>query len=158
TGMSTEQDKARIRRERLKELVDAPVPEQFERVASDVREMGELVKQEMAERLTPAFNAHLHASPQKTFEEKKQLCRWANHFLREMSLSVECPTTHRPTILVAYGSSPPGIGRFQLVATLPDGRRERTLIARSLPYLDLCPDHPREEGTSRYHPRASPRG
>jgi hypothetical protein len=137
-----------VRREKIKELIDEVSPRLYKSAAASARELVALTKQEIAHRLAPLLNKHLHGLKQDTYTEKQAIASWVNSELRSLGLAIRCPKTGRPAILIAdIRSGGEESSRFRLEIVNEEGRRERTFTtAHELPDLELIEDSPRLEG------------
>jgi hypothetical protein len=93
-------------------------------------------KQRIIPRLRDALNVILEGMPQETLDEKKKLADFANATLAAYGLAVKCPKTGLPAKLVGDVGNLLDVGRFQIYAVSPDGKRHRT-SSETLPKLDV---------------------
>ncbi len=105
------------------------------------------IQSDIAEALQPAMNEHLRSAPHETYEEKQALATWVNRELHEIGLTIRCPKTGWPSILVAdvRGSGHDAQGRFRIEARDEQGKTMRTYSSTRLPELDLMEEPPRRE-------------
>ena len=104
----------------------------------------------LAEQLQSRLNAHLKTVPQESYQEKQALASQVNRELRELGLSIRCPRTGLPAILIADVREPSeGSSRFRLEVATAEGGRRRTYTAATLPDLELMVDNPRCESLAR---------
>jgi hypothetical protein len=97
----------------------------------------DVVRQEMARNIGPAFNSYLASLPSKTYDEKKTLAKFINLELRKFGWAILCPRTSKLCAILANGGGQPGIGRFVLDTDAGNGKRQQTISSVKLPYLDL---------------------
>lgn len=142
-------DGSRLRAIRL--LLDRPVLPVFADAFSDAKRLGDLVKEHIAALIGPTLNAELRTRNQRTYEEKKAICRWTNGVLRELGLSIRCPKTGHPAILTAAPTHKAGEGRFRLKTGYELGREHSTESHNELWALELMPDPPRREALAEFN-------
>jgi hypothetical protein len=100
----------------------------------------------LAETLAPVLNAQLQSLPQETYEQKRSLASWTNHELHQLGLTIKCPRTGKPAILLAdLRSQDDDTGRFRLEVRGDGSRRVRTYCGAELPDLELMEEPPRRE-------------
>ena len=114
----------------------------------EIKRIGELTRSEMASRLTPAFNAMLQSMPQETYEDKKQLCRFANAQLHAIGLSIASPDGSESALLVASSDPDPERGRFRLRTSSKDAGVRFPKSSVNLFEVQLIPASERVEAFS----------
>lgn len=124
---------------RIKSLLDAPTPANYEEVRADLLRLSDMTRHEVAQRLTPALNEHAAKMPHATYEEKKKLATWVNAELRRFGLAVRSPDG-RPCLLKGNPGGQPGVGRFVFDFTDAAGRRHQPFSSVVLPRLELTLD------------------
>jgi len=114
--------------------------------------------QDVAKQVLPALKDRLRAIPHETYEDKKKLTAWANAELGRFGLAVRCPTTGRPSVLVA---GPGGKSRSQFFVQNrdEDGRQVRPFSTRDLEtlmeHLEVVPADPRRQRWGKWALHAS---
>lgn len=106
---------------------------------------------EMATALEPSLNSFAQHQPHDSIEDRNALASRINGDLRAIGLTLKCPRTQRPGLLVIdrKDAEHPDVSRFR-VETLDDrGRRQRTFTSQSLPRFELMPDPVRSESLSK---------
>ena len=134
------------------------LPKQYESAFARLQAASTTFHKELALAFEPLFNQKLREMPHDDLESKRRVCTWANEQLRMLGLTIRCPTTQRPAILVAIGSGESeNAGRFRLETRDPDGRVARTVSSADVPELNLMEQPVREESFARsYRPRSKP--
>jgi len=124
-----EQGKTRereARHERIRALLERPPSRDFEKEHAAAEELTHLVRLELIDRLEKPFNQAMRAKPHESYEDKKELCKWANDRLRQCSLAVRCPVTGLPAFLWGGQNRASSDGILRLQVTDPEGRQVRT--------------------------------
>ena len=124
--------------QRAIESLFSNLPESFAERHAAMQSFRRAFYAELAKALEPALNAHAKAQPLETYEERSALASWINQTLRQMGLTLICPRTNRPAILISDmtgGSRQKMHFRFQ--TTEPSGKRVRWGMSRELPDLEL---------------------
>lgn len=106
----------------------------------------------LGDALGPVFNRYVQEElPRDTIQERNDLAVEVNGRLRMLGLSIQCPRTTLPAILITDRVSPdrPDESRFRLQVRGEDGRRMRTLTSKDIFDLDLMPDPVRVESFAR---------
>lgn len=94
-------------------------------------------RQQVAERLEPALNAHIQAMPHDHLDGKKQVCEFVEKTLAPLGLAVKVPNTPgQPGKLKATTGNWPGVGRF-VFEVYSDGKQKRPAVSDTLPSLEL---------------------
>lgn len=94
------------------------------------------------------LNQYITEQPQETFEDKDHVAVLVNSTLRSVGLTIECPKTGRPALLVVdtQDEKHPDVSRYRFKVWDERGRATRTLNTRNqLPELTLMPEQPRKE-------------
>ncbi len=128
----------------------AELPKPYLEAAPFASAMRQVFHEELAWAMEPRLNEHLRNLPSATYEDKKALSSWANRELHyELGLTIRCPRTRKPAILVADLRDARGeASRFRLSVPREGGRSEKTLSSVALPELNLMMDPPRREAFS----------
>lgn len=94
-------------------------------------------RQQVAERLEPALNAHIQAMPHDDLDGKKQVCEFVEKTLEPLGLAVKVPNTPGlPGKLKATTGHWVGVGRFHFEVYI-DGKPKRPALSDTLPNLEL---------------------
>jgi len=117
----------------------------YSTVASRLREVRELVHEEIAERLSKPLNEHLAQIPHATLHEKQDLARFANAEMRCLGVAIRCPKTGLPAMLHANSGHDATKGRFQFSVIDHKPHPTRTVTSQTLPMLVLMPHFTRKE-------------
>lgn len=135
--------------------------EAYEKLAHQLEGRIHEVKREVAAEIAPSLNTRIQAMPHGTYEQKKEVARWANEELRRFDLAIKGPTG-QPSTLVALPGNPPEVesGRWQLEHKSPEGKRVRTQLPPQLPSFELMEAQPRREGLREWREKVTrqPRG
>ena len=137
-------------RDRLRQkLSSAPTDYAGRRAA--LSDVSHSVRRQIAEALQPVLNAHVRTLPHETYEEKRMVASWVNRELHELGLTIRCPKTGTPSILVAdlRSGDEDSKGRFRIEARDETGRTTRTYCSTRLPDLELMEEPPRRENFAR---------
>jgi len=160
----------------------ADLPEKFELVRADLQRVhpgrwAELVRpssslaspydplppvaqgpwQEVAGQVLATLKNRLLSMPHETYDDKKKLTAWVNAELGRVGLAVKCPSTGRPSILVA-GSSRSTESRILVQHKGDNGKSVRSFstkeLATLLDKLELMPPDPEKSRWGRWaqHP------
>lgn len=108
----------------------------YHEAAQQARSLTHAFRQQMAERLQPALNAHIRTMPQDDLEGKKAVAEFINGELEPLGLAVRCPNSGHPARLKATAGNWPGVGSFHFLV-YNDGKRLRPTYADKLPELQL---------------------
>jgi len=105
----------------------------------------------LAASLQPALNNYVKTQRQDTYEERGELASWINQSLRKMGLSLICPTSNKPAILITDWilSGERKILRYRFQTTEPSGKRVRSCTSYELPDLEVTQGPSRIEGLSK---------
>lgn len=123
---------------------------------NSLSESRRLFYEELANASEAPFNAIMGEKDRGDLESRRALASWANERLRSLGLTVRCPRTGRPGILVVDTRDPDDtVGRYRIEVREPSGRMIRTLSSRTLPHLTLMEDSPRGESFARSFRRPS---
>lgn len=135
----------------------SPTKEQEpEQRLNSLSESRRLFYEELAKASEAPLNAVIAEMDRGDLESRRALASWANERLRSLGLTVRCPRTGRPGILVVDTRDPNDtVGRYRIEVREPSGRMIRTVSARALPHLALMEDSPRSESFSRSFRRPS---
>jgi hypothetical protein len=156
TGQTKQTGEGRIRR--IIQLFKEAESGDCTAVSSRLREVRELVHEQIAEQFTEPFNRHLAAMPKTTQSQKRDLVRFANAEMRALGVTAKCPKTKRFAMLhVDAGPNVPD-GRFQLELIGSDSGGRKTLSSSTLFSIDLigCPD--RREPLAEYWNQRATKG
>lgn len=129
----------------------AELPTDFCQSLQAAADLSRAFHQVLAEVLQPRLNAYVKTLPQETLADKRSIATWVNAELRKLGLTIRCPKTGNPAILVAdtqdrvHGH----ITRFRLEARDDRGRNVRSCTSPTVPELELMKDPPRRESLSR---------
>ncbi len=158
-GDASEEDQTDWR-DRLRRTLRA-APSDYAGRRAALLDASHFVRAEIAAALEPALNAHLRTLPHDAYEEKRALATWVNRELHEIGLTIRCPKTGRPSILVAdvRAGGDDEKGRFRIEARDENGKTARTFCSTRLPDLELMEEPPRRENfASRAVARPEARG
>lgn len=140
----------KARHEQIRELLEKPADADYDRLIVELRELSELTRQEMAERLAPALTQRVKSMRQLTYEDKQRVATWINNEIRPLGLAVKCPATGQPGILIVdLGGAAGDVSRFRVESHDASGKRIRKFLAGELHTIDLVPAMPRGEGAAR---------
>lgn len=116
--------------------------------------------QELSIALEPAFNEFAKQLPRDTIQDRNDLAVEVNGRLRTLGLTLKCPRTGKPAIIITDRHDPdrPEESRFRLQVQGEDGRRQRTVTSKELFSLDLMPDPGRVESFARGYRKPPDRG
>lgn len=121
-------------------------PSDYEGRRAVLSDVSHAVRGEVAEALQATLNAHLRTMAHETYQEKQAIATWVNRELHELGLTIRCPRTGRPSILVADVRGPDDQqGRFRIEARDENGRTARTFCSTRLPDIELMEEPPRRE-------------
>lgn len=129
--------KAASRHERIRALLERKPSPDFEKEHAAAEELTHLVRLELIDRLQEPFNAAIRAKPHESYEDKKEIAKWANDVLRRLSLSVRCPVTGLPAFLWGGQNRASSDGILRLEVTDADGRQRRTKSFSDPDRIDL---------------------
>ena len=103
-------------------------------------------RQQLATDLAPALNAHIHAMPQETLDQKKELARWVNEEVQRFGLAVQCPNTGLPAKLrgVTGSNHWPDTGRY-CCEVYREGKQKKTAYWDTAPELTLIDATPHKD-------------
>ena len=87
------------------------LPDAFQPLTGNLRDVDASFRGALARRIEEAFNQHVGGLPAATYDDKRALARWVNAELRRFGLAVVCPKTRRPAVLLADPGGVPGAGR-----------------------------------------------
>lgn len=147
---SKEAAQAEKRRDRVRALLEPDASQPFSRRISRLKNLRQLVHEEIASELQDAFNAQIRSMPHQTYPQQRALVIWVNSQLRDLGLAVRCPKTGLPGILIADTSSPDStVGRIRMDVRDDSGRRIRTHIFALPLALSIMPDRERVEGLAK---------
>jgi hypothetical protein len=106
---------------------------------------------ELSKQFQPVVNRFAASQPQHTQEERSVLAVLLNQMTREMGLSLACPRTERPAVLVSEVKRERGTStlRYRFYSNNDAGRRTASCTCYELPELTLCQAALRVEGLSR---------
>ena len=108
---------------------------------------------QLAGAIAPQLNAALRSMPQESYEEKKLVTAWMK-VLDKIGLTIRCPVTGRPGVLVAdYAHDGARESRFRLETMDDRGRHVRTASWTELPLLELRPGLRQTDPTMRQSSR-----
>lgn len=118
----------------------------YQKVQSALASVRRQVQSAIAETLAPSLNVHLDSQPQDTYSEKRLVATWVNHELHQLGLTIRCPVTGLPAILVADRKGDADEpSRFRLEVRDGSGHKRRTYCSQRLPVLALMEEPPRRE-------------
>jgi hypothetical protein len=141
-------------RSKFRELLST-IPNEYPAAGVVGSEISDAFLSELAAALQPRLNTYILTLPQDSLEDKQNTATWINRELREKKLSIRCPRSQAPGILLAdtKDGEHSDDTRFRLRTHDKDGRRLATCTWRSLPELELMPAPLRRESLSRdYQP------
>ena len=131
--------------EKIASIIDKVAEGSFENATENAKILEKTARTQLAVKLTPIFKDFVKAAPQD-HEGRKIFASQVNEMLRSVGLAIECPKTHRPSILVAdLGGREGNISRFRLETRADKSRRVRTWGGSDLSGLNLMPDERRRE-------------
>src|SRR5665213_3834754 len=134
-------------------LVMEALPDDCVACHARIEELSAAFRWEIAEAMQRRLNAHLKTLPHETFEERKLIASFVNMELRELGLTIRCPKTGKPAILIAdVKDAEHDKGRFRLQVCDEKGKNKRTVTCYGMIELELMPDAPRKEGMARKWP------
>ncbi len=108
------------------------------------------IRTEVAVLLQPVLQEQAAAMPMDTYAEKQHVSMWVNSQLRELGLSIRCPHTGRPAILVAdLRDAETQSSRFRYAIRDERGRQTKTVSSKQFPDLELMADEPRQESRAK---------
>ena len=132
-------------------LLFAALPAAYDECRNKMRDLNLAFKSELASTFQTRFNHHIQTLPQNSYAEKQALASLVNHELHELDLTIKCPKTGKPAILVAdIKDGHDGTSRFRLEIRSDDGRKVRTRTSTQLFDLELMAAMPRAEGLARW--------
>ena len=140
-----QKDKRTLRHERIRVLLEREAVQDFNQEYTAAEELSHLVRLELIDRLEAPFNAAMQAGPRETYEDKKELAKWANDKLRRIGLAVKDPHGN-PGILVGKMHPHSDAGRFVVNALADEeGRRQVTSTKAMGDELELTEAAPRRQ-------------
>jgi hypothetical protein len=139
----------------------AQLPQDYEERAKELMGMSHIFRAQLAASMEPSINTQIQSLPYETLDQKRSTAYWVNHELRQFGLSIRCPNTGRPAILVVdFPEGKPSASRFRLETRDENGKKMRKATSNTPFQLQLMEDVPRIEGTARWAERiqhASPK-
>ena len=138
--------------DRLFARLPSETPDRF-KAALAIREA---FLERLADVMQPSINAFAAEQSSDTLEERRDLATTINSMLRRLSLSIRCPKTGQPGLLVADRISPerPDELRFRINVIEDNGKSKFTVTSKQLPDLELMVCPTRREALRRgYEPR-----
>ncbi len=128
------------------------LPGQFEERARIMQAIRSAFYDELARQLAPSLNAFAKAQPHGSEGERRHLASWINQTVRHFGLSLECPITGKPAILVVdnvmVSHRPVPRFRFETRRGSLGGRQKRG-TSDEVPDLELMQAPLRVENLSR---------
>ena len=117
-----------------------------EEVLKELNDMRHAFHDELARKASPALTSLIAEKDDETLKTRRSICSWANGQLRTLGLSVRCPKSEIPSILVADPRDREDErGRFRLEHQTEKGRSTKTFSSVHAPALELMEDPPRRE-------------
>ena len=135
-------------RELLREQLGT-LPDDYREAYSVLATIRHQVLEELAAALQKKMNSHFKSVPQSSLQDKQAIVKMINEDLRLLNLTVRCPTTGGPALLLAdFRDNEDRDSRFRFQTIDPSGKRLKRNTSQRLPELQLTEAHAREENFS----------
>ncbi len=126
------------RRQAIVESLFDGLPESHEERVVVLQSIRKTFYAALAKYFEKTLNMHVQSQPQATADERHALASWINQTVRQLGLSLVCPRTHQPAILVSdVGSGSRQVPRFRFQTTSVSGKKIRSCTTTELPELEL---------------------
>lgn len=118
------------------------LPANYHEATRRVADLRQMFYSEVSKVMQPRLTSLLAELPQETRKDQQALAAWLNYSLHhELGITIRCPVTGRPSILVADPDGSENGGRFRLQVRADNGRYIRTGLGRRIESVELmqCP-------------------
>lgn len=133
------------------------MPEEYAQTVDILRYVRHRFHDELARVIEPRLNQELSGMSLETEAEKRTVATWVNSQLRLLGLTIECPTTKMPGILIVdHASDAKRTARFRIQVRREGGATRKSMATSKAPHLRIIENTPLRVSHARWSDKIRP--
>lgn len=129
-------------KEKALQVLFESLPEDFDGRYAALQKIREAIHRALGNYLEKALNERAKSLPDRAIRDRQKIQSWVDQVTRDMGLTVACPETGKPGLLIAHTRGPKQLQFNHYAILVADEKRGgylRTPSTLELPHLKLVP-------------------